>query len=112
MKIYVPPSLVLGCNTPCTIGVLSDFIEEQTGQPLDLDQSGWSEANDNYDEDSYYLNVYVCNYGDGIGYGDTYVDGNGYGEGCGFITGDGYEYGDCEGDGYGYGDGNRWKEII
>ena len=27
----VPPALVLGCNTPHGIGVLSDWIEERTG---------------------------------------------------------------------------------
>ena len=75
----IPSALVLGCNDPVAVNVLSDFIEEATGHPLALMQSG-------YDD------------GSGNGYG------NGYGGGydCGYRNGDG----DGCGDGYGYSDGN------
>ena len=71
----VPPALVLGCNSPHGIGVLSDWIEEQTGHPPDFAATGWSD-------------------GDGDGYGN----GSGYGDGYGY----GYGYGSGDGSGYGY----------
>ena len=36
MEEAVPPALVLGCNTPHGIGVLSDWIEERTGHAPDF----------------------------------------------------------------------------
>ena len=78
----VPPALVLGCNSPHGIGVLSDWIEEQTGHPPDFAATGWSD-------------------GDGYGYGS----GSGYGYGNGDGDGDGYGYGDGYGSGSGYGYG-------
>ena len=65
-KIYIPPALVLGCNTPHGINVLSDYIEEQTGCTPDFTMTGWSDNNVG-------LNYY--GYGDGDGYG--YGNGNG-----------------------------------
>ena len=86
--ITVPPALVRGCNTPYSVGVLSDWIEEQTGYPLDLDQSGW--------DDVYkYNSNYTDGYGDGCGYGISYGSDNGDGDGFGWdynrnYNGDGY----------------------
>ena len=99
MEIYIPPALVLGCNKPHSIGILSDWIEEQTGHPLDLDQSGWSDMKNNIkyfdvedtidriDCEYYYQNgdgsgrgLHQANfYGDGMGVGDYgYLNGNGF----------------------------------
>ena len=102
-----PESLVRGCNDPVSIGVLSDWIEEQYGIALDYEQSGWSERN-SYDDfygqgsgDSY-GNGYGN--GDGIGYGCH--DGNGNGNSRHLGNGRGYGYiggnGKGDGDGYGY----------
>ena len=44
MEEAVPPALVLGCNTPHGIGVLSDWIEEQTGHAPDFAATGWSDG--------------------------------------------------------------------
>ena len=104
--IHIPPALVLGCNTPHGIGVLSDWIEEQTGFPLDLDQSGWSDKN---------------GIGAGYGYGRPNIN-SGYGNGCGYgfdrsyyCDGDGYGSGDCYGffSSYGSlcGDGRGWGYL-
>ena len=90
-SIEPPAALVLGCNTPHGIGVLSDWIEEQTGHAPDFAATGWSDGyGDGYGD------------GDGNGYGDG--DGNGYGYG----NGDGYGYGDGDGDGYVYSGDLRW----
>ena len=103
----IPTALILGCNTPHGINVLSDWIEEQTGHPPDFHQSGWS--NFSYDHgfapgDSIGKGCGYA-YGDGFGYhygtGDYGPDrGNGYGCGCGDWDGHG-----C-GDGRGYGNRN------
>lgn len=82
--INIPSALVLGCNTPHGIGVLSDWIEEQTGFPLIVDQSGWSD--NKYGQDG-------C--GNGCGYGDD------YGNGCGFGNIWIYGYGQYDGNGKG-----------
>ena len=76
----VPEALVLGCNSPHGIGVLSDWIEEQTGHPPDFAATGWSDGD-----------------GDGYGYGSGYGSGSGYGYGSGY--GSGYGYADGSGDG-------------
>ena len=66
--IEPPAALVLGCNTPHGIGVLSDWIEERTGHPPDFEATGWSDvAGDGYG--------YGYGYGYGSGYGDGYGDG-------------------------------------
>ena len=94
MEIYIPPALVLGCNTPTSIGVLSDYIQEQTGHPLVINESGWSD---------FVKHVNTSGYGYGYGYGygsnNSYVmtNSSGYGNGCG------YKYGSSNGNGYGYG---------
>ena len=90
MNIYTPIALVLGCNTPYGIGVLSDWIEEQTGYPPDFIMTSWSDDNDY---------GYGCGDSYGRGCGDSYGDGSG--NGCGY--GNGYSYG--VGDGYSYGNG-------
>ena len=64
-SIEPPAALVLGCNTPHGIGVLSDWIEEQTGHAPDFVATGWSDGS-----------------GNGYGYGESY--GNGYGYGYGY----------------------------
>lgn len=90
MEEIAPPALVLGCNTPHGIGVLSDWIEEQTGIAPDFHSTSWSDGDwlvICHDSNG---NV-VSGYGDGFGYGVDY--GAGYG--------DGYNYGDNEGDGSG-----------
>ena len=77
-----PESLVRGCNDPVSIGVLSDWIEEQYGIALDLDRSGWDDTfiycfgvvslNNDYLSD---------NYGNGYGFGFGHYDGCGHGNG-------------------------------
>ena len=100
-----PESLVRGCNDPVSIGVLSDWIEEQYGIALDLDRSGWTDYG--------WRNID----GDGDGHGDFSFgsDGDGYGDGDGNFGGDGYGNGyisvyGCRfsenGYGYGYDAGN------
>lgn len=87
MKIHVPAALVLGCNTPHGIGVLSDYIEEQTGHPIVIDGFNW---------------VYIAAYGNGCGY-FGFNDGDGCGWGYGYFgCGDGYSVGNGNGDGIGY----------
>ncbi len=72
----VPPALVLGCNTPHGINVLSDWIEEQTGHALNINDSGWSASNEfdfsfgNGHSDGYGIFEDGC--GDGHGYGDQH----------------------------------------
>ena len=98
-----PEALVRGCNDPVSIGVLSDWVEEQYGIALDLDRSGWSE------------NIYFggCCYGGGHGYGsynyNGYGNGDGSGYGCGLNIGDGFGsgYGCSDGFGNGIAYGNR-----
>lgn len=95
--MQIPPSLVLGCNTPHGLGVLSDWIEEQTGIAPDFIDTGWS--------DGYSIgigNAIVAGYGCGYGYGDG--DGDGYGDGFG------YGYGYCGHDGIGIGYGNEFGD--
>lgn len=92
--MFIPPALVLGCNTPHGLDVLSDWIQEHTGVAPDFVSASWSDRS-------------VSNYGNG--YGDSYADGvgNGYGHGggsgYGYTNGYGYSFG--HGDGYGYGTG-------
>lgn len=98
-----PPALVLGCNTPHGLGVLSDWIQEQTGITPDFGSTNWS---DGYATDTGagfghdLAGGSGCGYGfsdgsgdgNGYGYGDIYppADGNGYGFNYGIITGNGY----------------------
>lgn len=84
--INIQPALVLGCNTPHGINVLSDYIEEKTGHPLDFHQSNWSDGND-----------IKYGFGSGFGYGDMF--GGGYGDGHANENGDGN--GGGKGDGIG-----------
>lgn len=103
--ITIPTALVLGCNTPHGIGVLSDWIEEQTGHAPDFQQSGWS--------DGKYGNTKDDNNGFGHGYGTNIGGGSGssYFHGSGHYCnrffndgfGDGHGYGHGEGRGYGFG---------
>ena len=99
-----PEALVRGCNDPISIGVLSDWIEEQYGIALDYEQSGWS-------EDDIFDNINLFN----IGSGFNYLNGNGtyYGtiNGCGYGNGILYNYGSINrnGNGTGYGDGTGYE---
>lgn len=73
-QINIPIALILGCNTPHGVGVLSDWIEEQTGCAPDFYQSGWSEDNENV------YSVSCCyQFGDGNGTSYGYFCGHGYG---------------------------------
>lgn len=91
----IPPALVLGCNTPHGIGVLSDYIEEQIGHPPDFNLTSLSNSL-----------IFNCNYDynkiNGEGYGEGYAYNNGNGRGNGFI----YGYGDFDDTGNGNGNGN------
>lgn len=92
-SIEPPVALVLGCNTPVGIGVLSDWIEEQTGHAPDFNATGFPVNNVNEQQTDRHGN------GDGNGYG--FDDGNGSGDGWSMLYsdfdgggyGDGYEYG-------------------
>ena len=100
-----PESLVRGCNDPVSIGILSDWIEEQYGIALDLDRSGWSDGYGNsYGLDNGNAQSFVNGNGHGHQYGD--IDGEGRGIGCGWVNvnsnGYGCGYGINIGDGYGY----------
>ena len=103
--IYIPPSLVLGCNDPISVNALSDFIEEATGRPLDLIQSGFCDSNkNNYGSGCDNYN------GSGYGAGQIRLGGHGRGDGDGFYygnfcgdgRGDGYSYDYIGGDGIGF----------
>lgn len=73
-RIEPPAALVLGCNTPHGIGVLSDWIEEQTGHAPDFHGAGWSEGRVNHEN----------GIGDGRGYGGLSIEiGVGHGDGWG-----------------------------
>ena len=104
MEIHIPTALVLGTNTLHGIGVLSDWIEEQTGFPLDFFDSSWngdiyaanihSNKNLNNNDSDGYGNG--CNYGSNIGYGNWYGHGDGTGRGYGTYLGNGYSYIDSD----------------
>ena len=79
-----PESLVRGCNDPVSIGILSDWIEEQYGMALDYQQSGWDDV---------------------IGFGYSNGNGNGHGNIFGNGNGHGHGFGDGNGRGNGYGNG-------
>lgn len=122
--IYVPPSLVLGCNNPISFNVLLDFIEETTGHQLDLKQTGFStgsnrifdSASDGFVWDGkgsghdYGNSLSFDLHGDGHGFGYGFYNlyGNGNGRGYGSYDGDGYGcgniYGIHDGGGHGFGD--------
>ena len=91
-----PEALVRGCNDEVTIGILSDWIEEQYGTALDLDRSGWSDDNG-----------YVYGDGDGYGNGNSLI----YGRGFGCIYGNGYGYGRQNGNGCSYGTINSRRNL-
>ena len=111
MNYQPPEALVRGCNDPVSIGVLSDWIEEQYGIALDYEQSGWSDG-------------YGFHRAQGIrrgdGRGDAYSFTNGDGQGNGQIENYGYWYNDNDGYGYGYGEirgdgngnGNCWGRVC
>ena len=90
-----PEALVRGCNDPISIGILSDWIEEQYGIVLDYNQSGWSEGIGYNHQNIYnYGDIYNEKNGDGYGYGDNCGSsfGNGFGIGIGWSNGNGYGY--------------------
>lgn len=105
----IPPALVLGCNTPHGVCVLSDWIEEQTGFVPDFSVTSGSDNFGYAHTDGYGGgdHGFAVNFGDGYGDGDG--DGNGYGCGTGygfaFREGDGFGEGITghNGDGYGFG---------
>lgn len=78
-RIEPPAALVLGCNTPHGIGVLSDWIGEQTGHAPDFHGAGWSEGK---------------TFGNG---GNAANEGNGFGDGLGYGNGNGDGRGDAIG---------------
>lgn len=112
MEQTVPPTaLVLGCNTPHGVGVLSDWIEEHTGRAPDFADAGWSSGDaDEIKNGTGY--GYGLVGGDGTGCGDnaSYHDsGNGWGDGMEYGTGNGDGHGGAMTrlDGNGYGDGYK-----
>jgi len=116
-RIEPPAALVLGCNTPHGIGVLSDWIEEQTGHPPDFttmnypttiwDDKG-SNSGNGYEHGTESGSGWGCGVfaiaGNGTGDGTGYGGNGGDGTGCG---GDMYPhiYGTIDGNGYGDGTG-------
>lgn len=102
--INIPPALVLGCNTPHGINILSDYIEEQTGHTPDFHQAGWSEGNCLYGNYGYDYNISKCD-GTGDGYGYGFNHGDGTGSGCDGDAESGCDYGNSSGSGFGFGFG-------
>lgn len=100
--IEPPAALVLGCNTPHGLGVLSDWIEEQTGHAPDFHDHGWSDGKSGFSDGSGYGHGMIFDIGDGFGAGELCNDGSGWGDGP---DGDGNGMG--WGDGYGNGDGTQ-----
>ena len=117
-----PEGLVRGCNDPISIGVLSDWIEEQYGIALDYEQMNWSDGfsySSDFFNDAYFCCVYGCGRSDGViyehsGFGRRFGDGYNYfyghtdGNGDGYGFDDVYFYGNGKGNGYGHGDGNGY----
>lgn len=108
MNDFTPPAaLVLGCNTPHGIGVLSDWIEERTGHVPDFHGGGWSNdwswgiPTDGDGRDDGFGNGRGSGFGHGHRYFYTYRgDGHGAGVGDSDGVGDGYpRYGDSYGGG-------------
>lgn len=103
----IPPALVLGCNTPHGVCVLSDWIEEQTGFVPDFSVTSGSDNFGCAHTDGYGGgdHGFAVNFGDGYGDGDG--DGYGYGTGYGFASREGDGFGEGitghNGDGYGFG---------
>ena len=102
-----PEALVKGCNDPISIGVLSDWVEEQYGIALDYQQSGWSEGFSEYNSCGNGIG-YGSN-GNGIGYGYSYSNGYGvgYGNGYSWLCGSGYGYPNGNGCSNGWGQGYK-----
>lgn len=106
-SVEPPPALVLGCNTPHGVGVLSDWIEEQTGHAPDF-VTGFPVRNIHEQQPD--------RRGGGVGTGYGYGFENGDGSGDGWVMmyadfgasgfGDGYGYSGNDGTGSGIGDGN------
>lgn len=117
MEETVPPALVLGCNTPHGIGVLSDWIQEHTGVAPDFTSTAWSLGNkpgfmdgngSGYGRNNGYGFTFntaancVTGNGRGYGYGDDFGDGGGCGYYASELTGTGNgcsDYGSVDGDG-------------
>ena len=99
-----PAALVLGCNTPHGLGVLSDWIEEQTGHAPDFHGPGWSDGKSGFSDGGGYGHGMIFDHGDGYGSGSLAHDGTGYGDGgaYGRAHGDGWGDGECYGSGHGY----------
>jgi len=95
--IEPPAALVLGCNTPHGIGVLSDWIEEHTGHAPNFHGPGWSDGKSGFSDGGEY-------------HGMIFDHGNGYGSGMRFKSPNGHGYGHCYGhiDGDGWGDGHHY----
>lgn len=110
-SVEPPPALVLGCNTPHGVGVLSDWIEEQTGHAPDF-VTGFPVRNIHEQQPD----RRGGGDGTGNGYGFENGDGSGDGSGDGWVMmyadfgasgfGDGYGYSGNDGTGSGIGDGN------
>lgn len=110
----IPIALVLGCNSPYTIGALQDWILEFCEFEVDFWQSNPCYFNEFIPHcfDHYQLEPFV--FGVGIGYGFDLIDssynheefdGNGSGISCGYGNhdngGNGYGYGNMSGGGKG-----------
>lgn len=95
----IPPALVLGCNTPHGLGVISDWIEEQTGITPDFSVTRWADGNSYADSVNFGPGAGFC-FGSGGGYGCGYGYSNGNGSGSGD---DVFRYTHTDGDGYGFG---------
>lgn len=115
MEEPIPPALVLGCNTPVGINVLSDWIEEQTGHAPNFADAGWGDGCFSLSGNGNGNSSYGHDHVNGLYGGNTthaYGDGYGDGDGNGFINSHGYGrlYGDGYGGGNGYGDadGDGW----
>lgn len=110
-SIEPPAALVLGCNTPHGINVLSDWIEERTGHAPDFATPL---------PHSYPIDHQLGSIGDGFSYGDSAGDGTGlgHGEGYGMMDGNGYGGGSgyvgsgCDGDGTGNGEAFRYGNYL
>lgn len=104
--MQLPPALVLGCNTPHGIGVLSDWIEEQTGFAPDFVSTNWDDffivSEATMSGNGFGDGLCGSSDGDGSGDGDFFSPGleHGDGFGDGAYTGDGHGNGQGAGDGF------------
>lgn len=108
MEEIAPPALVLGCNTPHGIGVLSDWIEEQIGYAPDFTLTGYGDGLGYSGIDPGNGLAYVDNYAflNGDGQGNAYERYNFNGASFGRFHGASFGRSHGDGNGYGFGDGD------